>query len=41
MDNYAEILIMIAGMWLGYLFNDMRRDLKEWKKDKDKDKDNK
>lgn len=35
MDNYAEILIMIAGMWIGYLVNDMRRDLKEWKKDKD------
>ena len=34
MDNYAEIIILIAGMWIGYLFNDMRRDIKEYKKDK-------
>ena len=41
MDNYAEILILIAGMWLGYLFNDMRRDLKEWKEQDKKDRERK
>ena len=35
MDDYVGILILLAGMWLGYLLNDIRRDLKEWKKDKD------
>ena len=37
MDDYAEILILLAGMWLGYMLNDIRRDLKEWKKHKDED----
>lgn len=41
MDNYAEILILIAGMWLGYLINDMRRDMKEWKEQAKKDRERK
>ena len=41
MDNYAEILILIAGMWFGYLFNDMRRDMKEMKEQDKKDKERK
>ena len=35
MDDYAGILILLAGVWFGYLLNDIRRDLKEWKNDKD------
>ena len=41
MDNYAEILILIAGMWLGYIFNDIRRDMKEMKEQDKKDKERK
>lgn len=41
MDNYTEIFILIAGVWFGYLFNDMRRDMKEMKEQDKKDKERK
>lgn len=41
MNGYDFGLILIAGMWLGYLLNDMRRDMKEMKEQAKKDKERK